>query len=121
MAGLGFLSPLWATVVQQRIPEQVLARVSSYDWLLSLAAMPVGYALTPIAADHWGPAAPLVIAAVLVAGSCLATAAVPDVRRVGLDAVAPVASSPSTEPPRSGGPGPVESVPPGAQSRRASR
>ncbi|MFD8011880.1 MFS transporter [Streptomyces sp. NPDC058955] len=81
-AGLGFLSPVWDTVVQRAVPEQVLARVVSYDWLLSLAAMPVGYALAPLAADVWGPAVPLVAAAVLVGGCCLATALVPGVRTV---------------------------------------
>ncbi|GAA3073683.1 MFS transporter [Streptomyces roseofulvus] len=81
-AGLGFLSPVWDTVVQRAVPEQVLARVVSYDWLLSLAAMPVGYALAPLAADAWGPGVPLVAAAVLVGGCCLATALVPGVRSV---------------------------------------
>ncbi|TQF03654.1 MFS transporter [Kitasatospora acidiphila] len=97
MAGLGFLNPVWETVVQQRIPEQVLARVVSYDWLLSLAAMPVGYALTPVAAGAWGPAAPLVIAAVLVAGACLATAVVPGVRRVGFEPAAPARGTPGEQ------------------------
>ncbi|MCX4744593.1 MFS transporter [Kitasatospora sp. NBC_01287] len=82
MGALGFLNPVWQTTVQQHIPAHVLARVTSYDWLLSLAATPVGYALTPVAASAWGTSAPLLIAAVLVAGSCLATAAFPDVRRL---------------------------------------
>ncbi|MFF7812074.1 MFS transporter [Streptomyces sp. NPDC007945] len=81
-AGLGFLGPVWDTVVQRTIPEQVLARVVSYDSLLSFAAMPVGYALAPLAADAWGPGVPLAVAAVLVGGCCLATALVPGVRGV---------------------------------------
>ncbi|WP_031009095.1 MFS transporter [Streptomyces sp. NRRL F-5727] len=81
-AGLGFLTPVWDTVVQRAVPEQVLARVVSYDSLLSFAAMPVGYALAPLAADAWGPGVPLVVAAVLVGGCCLATALVPGVRRL---------------------------------------
>ncbi|MFF6886551.1 MFS transporter [Streptomyces sp. NPDC012421] len=81
-AGLGFLTPVWDTVVQRAVPERVLARVVSYDWLLSLAAMPVGYALAPLAADAWGPGVPLAAAAVVVAGCCLATALVPGVRRI---------------------------------------
>ncbi|NML50506.1 MFS transporter [Streptomyces sp. R302] len=79
-AGLGFLTPVWDTAVQRAVPEQVLARVVSYDSLLSFAAMPVGYALAPLAAEAWGPGVPLVVAAVLVGGSCLATALVPGVR-----------------------------------------
>ncbi|GAA0586288.1 MFS transporter [Streptomyces crystallinus] len=83
MAGLGFLSPVWETAVQSAVPAHALARVTSYDWLLSLAAMPVGYALAPLAADAWGTATPLLVAAAVVGGACLATAAVPGVRRFG--------------------------------------
>lgn len=80
-AGLGFLSPVWQTAVQQAIPAHTLARVTSYDWLLSLAAMPLGYALAPLAASAWGPEVPLVAAAVVVGGCCLGTALVPGVRK----------------------------------------
>ncbi|MEV4949118.1 MFS transporter [Streptomyces sp. NPDC053755] len=82
-AGLGFLSPVWATAVQEAIPTHALARVVSYDWLLSLAAMPLGYALAPLAASAWGPEVPLIAAALLVGGCCLGTALVPGVRRFG--------------------------------------
>lgn len=80
-AGLGFLSPVWDTAVQRAIPDHALARVTSYDWLLSLAAMPLGYALAPLAAAAWGPEVPLLAAAVVVGGCCLGTALVPGVRR----------------------------------------
>ncbi|MFJ6574201.1 MFS transporter [Streptomyces sp. NPDC091292] len=83
LAGLGFLNPVWETTVQATIPSGVLARVTSYDWLLSMAAMPLGYVLAPLAADAWGPAAPLWAAAALTAVACAGTAAVPGVRRVG--------------------------------------
>ncbi|GAB2798769.1 MFS transporter [Streptomyces daliensis] len=81
MAGLGFLNPLWRTTVQNAVPEHVLARVTSYDWLVSLGAMPLGYALAPLAADAWGAGTPLAASAALVGAACLATAAVPGVRR----------------------------------------
>lgn len=80
-AGLGFLSPVWQTAVQRAVPAHALARVTSYDWLLSLGAMPLGYALAPVAASAWGPEVPLVAAAVLVGGCCLGTALVPGVRK----------------------------------------
>ncbi|WP_380286421.1 MFS transporter [Kitasatospora purpeofusca] len=83
MTGLGFLSPVWQTVVQQEFPPQVLARVTSYDWLLSLAAAPLGYTLAPLAADAWGSTGPLLVTAALVALACAGTAAVPGVRRIG--------------------------------------
>ncbi|MER6994499.1 MFS transporter [Streptomyces sp. NPDC000410] len=81
LAGLGFLSPVWDTAVQQAMPAHALARVTSYDWLLSLGAMPLGYALAPVAAAAWGPEVPLTVAAFVVGAACLATAAVPGVRR----------------------------------------
>jgi hypothetical protein len=88
-AGLGFLSPIWETSVQAAIPAGVLARVTSYDWLLSLAAMPVAYVLGPLAADTWGTAAPLWVAAIVVGVACAGTAAVPGVRRFGADTGSP--------------------------------
>ncbi|MEV0489382.1 MFS transporter [Streptomyces atratus] len=81
LAGLGFLGPVWNTSVQSAVPAHALARVTSYDWLLSLGAMPLGYALAPVAAAAWGPEVPLTVAAVTVGTACLATAAVPGVRR----------------------------------------
>ncbi|MFI6894462.1 MFS transporter [Streptomyces sp. NPDC050256] len=81
MAGLGFLNPVWETAVQSAVPAHALARVTSYDWLLSLGAMPLGYALAPLAASAWGPEIPLAVAGLLVGSACLATAAVPGVRR----------------------------------------
>ncbi|MEE1809746.1 MFS transporter [Streptomyces sp. BE133] len=82
-AGLGFLNPVWETSVQSAVPAHALARVTSYDWLLSLGAMPLGYALAPLAASAWGTEVPLAVAAVTVGAACLATAAVPGVRRFG--------------------------------------
>jgi hypothetical protein len=64
------------------VPSHVLARVSAYDWLVSLAAMPLGYALGPTLADAAGPGLPLIGAAVLVAVSSIGTAAVQDVRNL---------------------------------------
>ncbi|MGW3076677.1 MFS transporter [Kitasatospora sp. NPDC001132] len=104
MAGLGFLNPLWETVVQQDFPPGTLARVTSYDWLLSLAAAPLGYVLAPLAADAWGERAPLLATAALVTLCCAGTAAVPGVRRYGARAAA--GAEPVTAP------GPVAVRPP---------
>ena len=82
MIALGFLNPVWETAVQHAIPGPVLARVTAYDWLVSLAAQPLGYAIAPVAAAAWSPTMPLLIAAVLVAVACLGTATVPGVRQL---------------------------------------
>jgi hypothetical protein len=102
LVALGFFNPLWETVVQTAVPEAVLARVTSYDWLLSLAAMPLGYVLAPLAADAWGEATPLWIAAAAVGLACVATAGVPGVRTFTLNtpANAPDAEVSSPDRPR---------------------
>ncbi|WP_405660313.1 MFS transporter [Streptomyces sp. RK9] len=98
-AGLGFLSPVWETSVQSAIPSGVLARVTSYDWLLSMAAMPLGYVLGPLAADAWGPAVPLYAAALTVGVVCAGTAAVPGVRDFRQPSVtSPLAPAPDSPP-----------------------
>lgn len=87
LAGLGFLSPVWETVVQQHIPTAAQARVSAYDWVISIGAMPLGYALAATAGIVgtgpllWGGAA-------LIAVSSLGVLAVPAVRRLGSAAAA---------------------------------
>jgi predicted MFS family arabinose efflux permease len=44
-AGLGIavFAIVWETSLAQRIPPQALSRVSSYDWMGSLALIPIGY------------------------------------------------------------------------------
>ncbi len=50
-AGIGLLIVLWETALAQRVPAHLLSRVSAWDWMGSLALLPVGYLLAgPIAA-----------------------------------------------------------------------
>jgi MFS family permease len=84
MACLGFLNPVWETAVQQEIPAEVLARVSAYDWLVSLGAMPLGYILGPVLAREFGYAWPLAGAAVLVVITLSIPVSLPDVRNLRL-------------------------------------
>ena len=44
-AGWGFSLMMiwWETALAQHIPPHLLSRVSSYDWMGSLALLPVGY------------------------------------------------------------------------------
>jgi MFS family permease len=84
MACLGFLNPLWETAVQQEVPAEVLARVSAYDWLVSLGAMPLGYVLGPVLAREFGYGWPLAGAAVLVLITLSIPVSRPDVRNLRL-------------------------------------
>ncbi len=84
VACLGFLNPVWETAVQQEVPPEVLARVSSYDWLVSLSAMPLGYALGPLLARELGYTWPLTAAAALVIISLAVPVSLPSVRNLRL-------------------------------------
>ena len=91
--GLAFLSVTWATTTQQLIPGQVLSRVVSYDWLISLLAMPAGFAIVgPLAAEFGDPLV-LVWASVLLAVPALMIALLPAVRGVRRTADGGVAGS----------------------------
>jgi hypothetical protein len=51
MAAITISNTLWETVLQQRIPQASLSRVSSYDWMVSLVFQPVAFVLVgPLAA-----------------------------------------------------------------------
>jgi hypothetical protein len=97
MACLGFLNPVWETAVQQEIPAAVLARVSAYDWLVSLGAMPLGFALGPILVRQFGYAWPLTGAAILVVITLAVPVSLPDVRNLRLRHV-PSALTPQETP-----------------------
>ncbi len=81
-AGLTFLNEVWFATVPQLIPADVLARANSFDWLLSIIAMPVGFAVSGPVADHIGIRTTLVAAAVIMALPCLVVVLVPGVRHV---------------------------------------
>jgi hypothetical protein len=81
-AGISVFAALWDTTLQQQVPPAVLSRVSAYDWLGSVALIPLGYALTGPVASILGVTGTLWLAAaaaVLGSGTALA---VPAVRHV---------------------------------------
>ncbi|MEV7617915.1 MFS transporter [Streptomyces sp. NPDC089799] len=80
LGGVGLLSPLWETVIQQRVPAGALGRVGSFDTLISFAARPLGLAAAAPLAAVAGTTGPLLVAAVLVAAANLGVLLLPDVR-----------------------------------------
>ncbi|WP_331772697.1 MFS transporter (plasmid) [Embleya sp. NBC_00888] len=60
-----------ATTQQQLFPEELLARVSSLDWMISLIAMPAGYAAAAPVAEFLGMRTTLLAAAALIGTPCL--------------------------------------------------
>ena len=60
-----FAIAVWETTVQQRVPEHLLSRVISFDFLTSAGAMPIGMALVGPVADVVGLEETMVGASVL--------------------------------------------------------
>lgn len=53
-AGLGLVGVWWETALAQRIPPGRLSRVSAWDWMGSLALMPLGYLLAGPLGETFG-------------------------------------------------------------------
>ena len=77
---IGLAVPIWDTAVQSHVPADVRSRVIAYDWLGSLALIPVGLALAGPISKVIGARAELLGAAVLVVICSLAVLLVPSVR-----------------------------------------
>lgn len=82
LAGLG-LEPFvvfWQVALQREFPQDLLARVSSVDWLASFALMPLGLALTGPAVALAGETTVLWVAVAAAVVPTLLVLAVPGVR-----------------------------------------
>lgn len=53
--GIALFDVLWQTAQAQRIPPDVLSRVSSYDWMGSLALLPLAFVLAGPLGEAVGP------------------------------------------------------------------
>ena len=56
---------IWITLVQRLVPQELLGRVSSLDWMISTAGVPLSFALIGPASDAFGVDATLIGAGVL--------------------------------------------------------
>lgn len=65
LAGVGeaLFDVLWTTGLQRDVPDHLLSRVISLDWLGSLALLPLGLALTGPAVEEFGRSAVLLFGA----------------------------------------------------------
>jgi DHA3 family tetracycline resistance protein-like MFS transporter len=71
---------IWTTMLQQLVPRNLLGRVSSVDWLVSIGLVPLSYALTGPASDLLGPGTTMVYGALLGAVITILLILVPGVR-----------------------------------------
>jgi MFS family permease len=83
----------WMVALHQEIPEDKLSRVSAYDWLGSVAIMPVAAALAGPAADAFGRTAALWGCAALIVLLTAAVLTIPDVRHLTRRVSAPTPGS----------------------------
>ena len=87
----GLYDPFWMTCMQREVAPEMISRVSSYDYLGSLAFYPAGLALAGPLADAFGVPAVLWGGSGVALAVALALVAVHDVR-------APHAMGPAAEP-----------------------
>lgn len=89
----------WMTALHQEIPEDKLSRVASYDWIGSMALVPLATALAGPAESAFGRTAALWGCSSLILLLTLAVLCVPDVRRLRRRESKPVAEgAPATDP-----------------------
>jgi hypothetical protein len=69
---LTLLFVTWTTLVQRLVPAEMLGRVSSLDWLISTAGVPLSFALVGPTASVFGTDRTLIAAGVLGAGITVA-------------------------------------------------
>ncbi len=72
----------WVSLKQRQVPNSMLGRVSSIDWLVSTALLPLSYALTPIMTRLLGVRMTLVLAGVVGAAVTLGFLFLPGMRDV---------------------------------------
>lgn len=88
---------IWTTMLQQLVPRELLGRVSSLDWLVSTALVPLSFAITGPVAAALGPETTIIVASLLGAAIINALLFWPGVRdpdRVPVGRVAVAAGQP---------------------------
>ena len=80
--GLSLFDVWWQTALAERIPPHALSRVSSYDWMGSLALVPLGYLLAGPIGEAIGPAETVLIGGTVGVAIAALGFAIPDVWRL---------------------------------------
>jgi len=74
---------VWFSTLQRHIPEHAISRISSFDWLGSVALNPLGYVLVGPLSAEIGVSETLVLAGSLNLAAAAVLLAVPSVRALG--------------------------------------
>jgi len=100
--GFGFAAgnTYWQTALQQNVPEHALSRISSFDWLGSIALNPLGYALIGPLALTIGTTPALVICGLTNLAASIGVVFIPSVRAIRITSrQAPTGEPSDLEPP----------------------
>ena len=73
---------IWATTKQRHVPPNLLGRVSSFDWLISIGLLPLSFALTGPVSSLIGARATLIWAGIVGGGVTLAALFLPGMREL---------------------------------------
>lgn len=79
----GLFDVVWHSALQKEIPADRISRVSSWDWMGSLAGLPIGFALAGVLTELVGSDVVLVGMSVSAFFLTVWMLLVPDVRRIG--------------------------------------
>ena len=80
--GLNLFNTLFVTTMQEQVPAAVLSRVTAYDWLASVAFIPLGYAITGPLSNVVGDVQLLYAGAIFNTVAAVTLLALPSVRAV---------------------------------------
>ena len=93
-AGLIFFDVAWQTALQDRIPQNALGRVASWDTLTSFIAMPIGNAMAGPLSGRFGINPVLAVCAVMLLASAASQLLIPGARALTRAAATPPAHTP---------------------------
>jgi DHA3 family tetracycline resistance protein-like MFS transporter len=79
-ACITILIVIWYTLVQRLVPNDLLGRVTSLDWMISIAGVPLSFAIVGPAASAIGARMTLVLAGILGGGITLVVMFLPGAR-----------------------------------------
>lgn len=87
--GAGLFIAVWEGELQLQIPAEMLSRVSAWDWMGSLAGMPLGFVAGGLVAEAIGTDQTLAAVAACAFGLALWMALSPTLRSIGMRAPEP--------------------------------
>ena len=95
MVTVFFSNAVWASVLQRRVPSEVLGRVSSFDWLGSVASVPAGNLLAAQALATGTTNLTLTVVALAILGTCGMAMRSSSIRTLDATDSAPPAEAPT--------------------------